>query len=113
MKSATTLMDLNYNYSAAAGASGVGTSAGNSGQLMAITSTPASTINGQPRNQAFTYDDLGRVVTATDGLRGRGDLHLIDGGIALACGTLLQEAIKSRLLRCKCREARQRIDSPA
>ena len=67
-KPGSTLMDLNYNYSAAAGASGVGTIAGNSGQLMAIANNPSSqpsTINGQTRNQAFTYDDLGRLVTAT------------------------------------------------
>lgn len=64
-KGATTLMDLNYSYTATAGASGTGTTDGNSGQLMSITSNPASTINGQARNQAFTYDDVGRVVTAT------------------------------------------------
>lgn len=58
-------MDLNYSYAATAGASGAATTAGNSGQLMAITSSPASTINGQARNQTFTYDDLGRLTTAT------------------------------------------------
>jgi hypothetical protein len=58
-------MDLNYSYAATAGSSGAATTAGNSGQLMAITSSPASTINGQARNQTFTYDDLGRLVTAT------------------------------------------------
>ncbi|HLG15424.1 MAG TPA: RHS repeat-associated core domain-containing protein [Blastocatellia bacterium] len=56
-----TLMNLTYNYQAAAGASGVGTNAGNSGQLMSITGT----INGQSRAQSFTYDDVGRLVTAT------------------------------------------------
>lgn len=64
-KPGSTLMDLNYSYAATAGASGTGTTAGNSGQLMAITSSPASTINNQARNQAFTYDDLGRLTTAT------------------------------------------------
>ena len=67
-KSGSTLMDLNYSYAATALASGAGTTAGNSGQLMAITNNPSSqpsTINGQTRNQAFTYDDLGRLVTAT------------------------------------------------
>jgi RHS repeat-associated protein len=64
-KSGSTLMDLNYSYAATSGASGVSTTAGNSGQLMAITSSPASTINSQVRDQAFTYDDLGRLVTAT------------------------------------------------
>jgi hypothetical protein len=60
LKGATTLMDLNYSYAAAALASGAGTTAGNSGQLMAITNNPSnqtSTINGQNRNQSFTYDD--------------------------------------------------------
>lgn len=67
-KSGSTLMDLNYSYAATAGSSGTGTTAGNSGQLMAITNNPnaqPSTINGQNRNQAFTYDDLGRLSTAT------------------------------------------------
>jgi RHS repeat-associated protein len=67
-KGGSTLMDLNYSYSASAGASGVGTSAGNSGQLMAIGYNPnnqPSTINGQNRTQNFTYDDVGRLVTAT------------------------------------------------
>jgi RHS repeat-associated protein len=61
-------MDLNYSYSAAAGASGAGTTAGNSGQLMAIGNNPSgqpSTINGQNRNQSFSYDDLGRLVSAS------------------------------------------------
>jgi len=57
----TTLMNLTYSYQAAPGASGVGTGAGNSGQLMSITGT----INGQSRAQSFTYDDVGRLVTAT------------------------------------------------
>ena len=67
-KSGSTLMDLNYSYAATALASGVGTTAGNSGQLMALTTNPSSqpsTINGQTRNQAFTYDDLARLVTTT------------------------------------------------
>jgi RHS repeat-associated protein len=60
-KGAATLMSLTYNYAASAGASGIGTGAGNIGQLMAITGT----INSQTRNQAFTYDNVGRLVTAT------------------------------------------------
>lgn len=59
----STLMSLNYSYAASAGASGVGTTAGNSGQLMSIAA--GSTINGQARNQAFTYDNVGRLVTGT------------------------------------------------
>lgn len=67
-KGATTLMDLNYSYAATAGDSGVGTTGGNSGQLMAIVNNPStqpSKINGQTRTQTFTYDDLGRLATAT------------------------------------------------
>lgn len=57
----TTLMGLTYGYTSIAGASGVGTNSGNSGQLMSITGT----INSQTRDQAFTYDDMGRLATAT------------------------------------------------
>lgn len=56
-----TLMSLNYGYQAAAGASGTGTTAGNSGQLMSITAT----INTVGRNETYTYDDLGRLASAT------------------------------------------------
>jgi YD repeat-containing protein len=55
------LMDLTYGYQAQAGQSGAGTTAGNSGQLMSITGT----INSVSRDQAFTYDNLGRLKTAT------------------------------------------------
>ena len=56
-----TLMSLTYSYAASAGASGVGTTAGNSGQLMSI----SGTINSAARGQAFTYDVLARLATAT------------------------------------------------
>ena len=59
----STLMSLNYSYAASAGASGVGTAAGNSGQLMSIAA--GSTINGQLRPQGFTCDTVGRLATAT------------------------------------------------
>jgi RHS repeat-associated protein len=59
-KGTTTILSLSYNYQAAAEASGAGTSAGNSGQLMSVTGT----VNGQGRNQSFTYDNLGRLKTA-------------------------------------------------
>ena len=59
-KGAATLMSLNYNYSASAGASGAATTSGNSGQLMSV----SGTINGQGRNQTFTYDNLGRLKTS-------------------------------------------------
>ncbi|HEY3138935.1 MAG TPA: RHS repeat-associated core domain-containing protein, partial [Blastocatellia bacterium] len=61
VKGASTLMSLSYGYSASAGASGVGTTAGNSGQLITITGT----INGANRGQSFNYDDVGRLVSAS------------------------------------------------
>jgi len=60
-KSGQTLMSIGYSYQASAGASGAGTTAGNSGQLMGVTAT----INGAGRNQAFTYDNVGRLKTAS------------------------------------------------
>jgi RHS repeat-associated protein len=57
----TQIMSLGYSYQAVAGQSGAGTTAGNSGQLMSITGT----LNGQTRAQSFTYDNVGRLVTAT------------------------------------------------
>jgi RHS repeat-associated protein len=60
-KSAATLMDLSYSYAASAGASGAGTVAGNSGQLMRITGT----VNSEARGEAYNYDDLGRLASAS------------------------------------------------
>jgi RHS repeat-associated protein len=54
-------MSLTYGYAATIGASGAGTTPGNSGQLMSI----SGTINGQSRSQSFTYDNVGRLLTAT------------------------------------------------
>ncbi len=67
-KSGNMLMDLNYSYFAAAGDSGAGTTAGNSGQLMAIGNNPSnqpSTINQQNRTQSFIYDNVSRLKTAS------------------------------------------------
>jgi RHS repeat-associated protein len=55
------VMDLTYGYQSAAGDSGVGTHAGNSGQLMSITGT----VNQVSRNQTFKYDNVGRLVYAS------------------------------------------------
>ncbi len=57
----TNRMDLTYSYSAASGQMGSGSTAGNAGQLMAITN---STINGTTESAAYTYDNLGRLVTS-------------------------------------------------
>lgn len=54
------LMNLTYGYDAAAGQMGTGSTAGNSGQLMSITGT----INQTTESAAYTYDDLGRLVTS-------------------------------------------------
>lgn len=60
VKGASTLMNLTYDYAAAAGDSGATTTAGNSGQLMGI----GGTIGSAARNQAFTYDNVARLKTA-------------------------------------------------
>jgi RHS repeat-associated protein len=56
-----TLLSLSYGYGAGAGQMGSGSTSGNSGQLVSVNGT----VNGQVRNQAFTYDNVGRLVTAT------------------------------------------------
>src|SRR5262249_27482421 len=52
---------LSYGYQAGAGQMGFGTTSHNSGQLVSV----SGTVNGQNRNQAFTYDNVGRLVAAT------------------------------------------------
>jgi len=54
------LMNLTYGYQASAGQMGAGTTAGNAGQLMSI----SGTIGGVTESAAYTYDDLGRLVTS-------------------------------------------------
>ena len=54
------LMNLTYGYQASAGQMGSGTTAGNAGQLMSI----SGTIGGVTESAAYTYDDLGRLVTS-------------------------------------------------
>ena len=60
-KGGNTLLSLSYGYGAATGQMGSGSMPGNSGQLVSVNGT----INGQGRNQTFTYDNVGRLVTAT------------------------------------------------
>jgi RHS repeat-associated protein len=55
------LMNLTYGYDAGAGQMGVGTIAGNPGQLISV----GGTINSTTESAAYTYDDLGRLVTST------------------------------------------------
>jgi RHS repeat-associated protein len=54
------LMNLTYTYQASAGQMGTGSPAGNAGQLMSI----SGTIGGSTESAAYTYDDLGRLVTS-------------------------------------------------
>ena len=56
------LMNLTYNYQASVEQMGAGSTAGNAGQLMAINNN--STINGTAESAAYTYDNLGRLVTS-------------------------------------------------
>jgi RHS repeat-associated protein len=56
------LMNLTYAYQASAGQMGVGSTAGNAGQLIAINNN--STINGTSESAAYTYDNLGRLITS-------------------------------------------------
>jgi hypothetical protein len=59
--SGTTLMNLSYNYQAAAGQMGPGTTAGNANQLMTV----SGTINGTAESANYAYDLWGRVVTSS------------------------------------------------
>jgi RHS repeat-associated protein len=58
----TNRMNLTYSYAATAAQSGSGSTAGNSGQLMAINNS--STINGSIESAAYTYDNLKRLATS-------------------------------------------------
>jgi RHS repeat-associated protein len=61
-------MNLTYDYQAAAGQNGTGTTAGNAGQLMAINNN--STIGGVAESAAYTYDLQGRLVTSNQTTNG-------------------------------------------
>lgn len=54
------LMNLTYGYDATAGQMGAGSTAGNASQVMSV----SGTINSTTETAAYTYDDLGRLVTA-------------------------------------------------
>jgi RHS repeat-associated protein len=55
-----TRMSLSYGYQATAGQMGGGSTAGNAGQLISVTGS----IGGQTESAAYTYDNLGRLVTS-------------------------------------------------
>jgi YD repeat-containing protein len=54
------LMNVTYGYQASAEQMGAGSTAGNAGQLMAI----SGTINSTAESAAYSYDNLGRLVTS-------------------------------------------------
>jgi RHS repeat-associated protein len=56
----TNRMDLTYSYSASSGQMGVGSTAGNAGQLMSI----SGTINATTESASYTYDNYGRLATS-------------------------------------------------
>jgi RHS repeat-associated protein len=62
----TTLMNLTYGYSAAAGQMGVGTTAGNTGQLVSV----SGTINGAMERATYNYDVLRRLASASQSSNG-------------------------------------------
>jgi YD repeat-containing protein len=55
-----TRMSLTYSYAATAGQMGGGSTAGNAGQLMSVTGS----IGGATESAAYTYDNVGRLVTS-------------------------------------------------
>jgi hypothetical protein len=61
-------MDLSYEYEAQAGELGVGTAAGNAGQLMGISANSRIGMGSSleiTASQNYSYDTLGRLVTAS------------------------------------------------
>jgi RHS repeat-associated protein len=60
-KGGAPLLNLSYGYQAGAGQMGNNSKPGNNGQIVSVNGT----VDGQNRDQAFTYDNVGRLVTAT------------------------------------------------
>jgi RHS repeat-associated protein len=60
-KGGSALLSLSYGYQAVVGQMGSNSKLGNNGQIVSV----SGTVNGQNRDQAFTYDNVGRLVTAT------------------------------------------------
>ena len=65
-KGGTQLMNLTYDYQATAGQSGVGSTVGNSHQLISL----SGTINGTTESASYTYDLLKRLVTSNQTTNG-------------------------------------------
>jgi len=64
-------MSLSYSYSAAAGQMGVGTTAGNAGQLVSV----SGAISGSTESATYSYDDLDRLSTTSQTSNGSGALR--------------------------------------
>jgi RHS repeat-associated protein len=62
----TNRMDLTYSYSATSGQMGVGSTAGNAGQLMSV----SGTINSTTESASYTYDNYKRLVTSNQSSNG-------------------------------------------
>ncbi len=59
-QSGSTRLSLSYSYAASSGQMGGGSTAGNAGQLMSV----SGSIGGQTESAAYTYDNVGRLVTS-------------------------------------------------
>ena len=59
-QSGQTRLSLSYSYAASSGQMGGGSTAGNAGQLMSV----SGSIGGQTESAAYTYDNVGRLVTS-------------------------------------------------
>ena len=59
-QSGSARLSLSYSYAASSGQMGGGSTAGNAGQLMSI----SGSIGGQTESAAYTYDNVGRLVTS-------------------------------------------------
>ncbi|HKY03301.1 MAG TPA: hypothetical protein VJQ56_00330, partial [Blastocatellia bacterium] len=65
-RNGTTLLSLSYGYQAQAGQNGTGTTASNAGKVMSV----SGQIGGLTESASFTYDLLGRLLTANQTTNG-------------------------------------------
>ncbi|MGH9762244.1 MAG: RHS repeat-associated core domain-containing protein, partial [Blastocatellia bacterium] len=91
----TTLMNLSYGFSAAAGTMGTGTIGGATGQLVSV----SGTVNGQTESAAYTYDLNRRITSATQTSNGqsagRGYTWDVFGNRLTETDTIAQAQIQS------------------
>jgi RHS repeat-associated protein len=95
----TTLMNLTYSYTAAAGQMGTGSAAGNGGQLVSTNGT----IDGQTESALYNYDLDGRLVNASQTSNGqtagRGYTWDVFGNRLAETDTVANTQIQSLTLR--------------